>query len=66
LKDTDVDMEDFGQFQTCFTGPNAPQTDPACEEAKIDTDEDVDQEDYDIFVKCLSSSDVPAEASCLN
>ncbi len=65
-RDTDVDIEDFGQFQLCFSGPNVHQTDPYCEPAKLDADTDVDQEDFNIFINCLSGADVTTISSCLN
>lgn len=62
--DGDVDLEDFGRFQACMSGSNVPQTDPACEQAKIDDDNDVDVYDYDIFKDCISGANIPVDPNC--
>jgi len=66
-RDGDVDLEDFGVFQVCLTGPAIPQTDPACQEANLDTDggdNDVDQSDLVIFLRCLSGANHGADPNC--
>lgn len=62
--DGDVDMADFGQFQTCLTGNGNEQTEPDCQDAKLDIDFDVDRDDLDVFLGCLSGSNVPADPVC--
>ena len=47
--DGDVDQEDFGHLQICFTGPGIPQTDPVCRDARLDGDNDVDHDDFIVF-----------------
>jgi M6 family metalloprotease-like protein len=64
--DGDVDQDDFGLFQACYSGPGAPQTDPACNLARMDADTDVDGDDYAVFVKCRSGPTVPADPNCRN
>lgn len=63
-KDGDVDLEDFGHFQSCLTGPAVPQTDPKCQTAKFDSDDDVDQNDWGIFQRCLTGAGIPADPNC--
>jgi len=64
--DNDVDMSDFGRFQTCLTGPDIAQQDPACQSAKLDEDADVDQEDFALFQQCLSGAALSPPAACMN
>jgi hypothetical protein len=63
-RDKDVDMTDFGRLQGCFTGPGVPQTNPACQVARLDSDDDVDQFDVELFVNCLSGADTIARPDC--
>ena len=63
--DGDVDQTDFGKFQTCLTGPNIPQNDPTCDDAKLDGDNDVDADDFNLFVGCMSGADVQANPGCI-
>ncbi|UCD27355.1 MAG: hypothetical protein JSV03_09505 [Planctomycetota bacterium] len=51
--DFDVDQEDFGLFQSCYSGSGEPHG-PGCEGANLDTDDDVDSNDFDIFYNCMS------------
>jgi len=62
--DGDVDQEDFGCFQECLTGSGVPQTDPDCQDARLDHDEDVDQDDFGIFQACTSGPNVPPAPGC--
>lgn len=62
--DGDVDMDDFGLFQVCFTGSGIVQSDPNCATSRLDSDDDVDGADLAIFQSCLSGPNVPAEADC--
>jgi len=64
--DGDVDQEDFGNFQKCFTGEAIPQNDPACQDAKFDGDGDVDNGDLELFLGCVSGPNIPADPNCLN
>ncbi|HSW46233.1 MAG TPA: retropepsin-like aspartic protease [Phycisphaerae bacterium] len=63
--DGDVDMEDFGVFQRCLSGPDTVQNEPACAGAKLDADSDVDAGDMAIFSGCLSGPNVPAAGGCI-
>ncbi|UCD30496.1 MAG: hypothetical protein JSV03_08520, partial [Planctomycetota bacterium] len=56
--DHDVDQEDFGFFQVCYSGPGIayPQ---GCEEADLNDDNVVDQQDFDIFHGCLGGANNP-------
>ncbi len=65
--DTDVDQDDFGALQACFTGQDPPGgvfvwEDCGC--LDVDGDEDVDENDYDAFEACASGPGVPAEPAC--
>lgn len=62
--DGDIDMDDFGYLQACFSGSGVAQTDPACSDALLDDDNDVDAEDLLIFRKCMSGPDIPAAPDC--
>lgn len=62
--DGDVDLNDYGRFQACRTGPAVQIMDPACDSADLDGDDDVDQEDFGIFQRCISGADRPAAADC--
>jgi sugar lactone lactonase YvrE len=61
--DGDVDQEDFGLFQICYTGSgiNAPA---GCTQASFDNDLDVDLEDFGVFQRCHTRANVRAEPSC--
>jgi len=62
--DGDVDQSDFGRFQACISGPDVPQTDPACQDATLDDDDDVDADDSDVFTLCVSGPGVPGNPQC--
>lgn len=62
--DGDVDIEDFGWLQRCYTGPGITQSDPSCAGALIDEDDDVDQDDYLIFDACISGPGNLATPGC--
>jgi len=63
--DGDVDHEDFGRFQTCYTGTGNPPP-PGCDNRDLDNDDDVDLEDFDKFMQCVSGPNVPVNLNCLN
>jgi hypothetical protein len=63
-QDQDVDQQDFGRFQACFTGQGVLQDDPACAPARLDQDVDVDQDDFDLFQKCLTGANTPGNPDC--
>jgi len=62
--DGDVDMEDFGHFQSCFSGREVMQAHPACAGAHLDLDYDVDEDDLALFMDCFSGPGVRAAAHC--
>lgn len=62
--DGDVDQDDFGLFQACYSGPGAPPIPLECLFADLNGDEVVDQSDLATFRACLSGADVPAEPDC--
>lgn len=64
--DGDVDQEDFGRFQACFTGSSFPQQDPQCQAARLDGDNDVDADDLVVFRRCMTGANVPGDPGCAN
>ena len=44
--DSDIDLEDYGQFGLCVSGPDGGPLDPACESGDFDRDEDIDLADF--------------------
>jgi len=56
--DDDVDQDDFGRFQICFTnvGGGVP---PGCECFNRDGNSDIDGADFEAFSKCWSGPNVP-------
>ncbi|UCD28418.1 MAG: DUF5060 domain-containing protein [Planctomycetota bacterium] len=56
--DGDVDQEDFGHFQTCFSGDGRPYGE-GCEDADFDADNDVDLYDYRKFSSCMGGTNNP-------
>lgn len=63
--DGDVDLTDFGRFQTCLAGPGIPPPNPACLQADFSGDNDVDHADFNLLRGCMSGADVPAIRTCL-
>lgn len=57
--DDDVDLDDFGFFQLCFRGPNAPPLYPACWLPDYDADDDVDLMDFGRFQACFNGPNRP-------
>lgn len=54
-RDLDVDQEDFGYFQACYSG-SGNNYEPGCDRASLDLDSDVDQEDFILFQECMSGA----------
>ena len=57
--DGDVDLSDFGIFQTCFNGPNRLPASPGCAAADLDADGDVDLSDFGVFQTCFNGPNRP-------
>lgn len=51
--DGDVDMEDFGHFQFCYSGSSTPPAN-GCGDADLDDDNDVDANDFAMFKACMA------------
>ncbi len=65
--DGDVDADDFGRFQGCYTGPDGPMpSDIECECFDRDHDDHVDGADYLEFVRCTTGADVPWSSGLTN
>lgn len=62
--DKDVDQNDFGHLQECYTGPGVATTNPECNDARLDSDDDVDIDDFRILEACMSGTGVPANRDC--
>jgi hypothetical protein len=63
-EDGDVDVNDHGLFQACYSGSGIPAALPACQLALLDTDDDVDAADLTLFVGCMSGADMPPQPAC--
>jgi hypothetical protein len=53
----DVDLGDFGRFQSRFNGLNRPPAAAGCEAADLDTDSEVDSADFGAFQLCFIGPD---------
>ncbi len=68
--DNDVDMDDFGAFQACYTGPTAAALPGYCkcfdrpETGAPTGDNDVDQSDFNAFKLCVTGARIPANPEC--
>jgi hypothetical protein len=58
--DGDVDQEDFGVLQSCFSAFGYP-TPAGCEDVNLDGDFDVDRDDFNVFLPCVGGADQPPE-----
>ncbi len=63
-RDNDVDLDDFGKLQRCYSGAGVVQNAPDCIVARIDADEDVDLDDMNLMLGCLSGAGVQADTLC--
>lgn len=63
-EDGDVDQEDFGRFQSCFSGPGIAQPRPDCKGALLDGDLDVDFDDFGRFQLCMTGPNINANPDC--
>lgn len=61
--DGDVDQEDFGFMQTCFTGAGGAML-PGCEPADITGDEVIDGADLSVLRACMSGAGMLADRAC--
>lgn len=62
--DGDVDQEDFGAFQACFSGNGGPQLSATCLFARLDGDNDVDAADFALFRECFGGPGVSPPTTC--
>jgi hypothetical protein len=64
-QDGDVDLNDYGFFQSCFNGPSRPAMLPdVCDPADIDGDGDVDLSDFNRLQRCFSGPGRPTDPVC--
>ena len=61
--DGDVDQEDFGRMQTCYSGQGIAVA-SGCGPADFDGDGDADVDDFQVFAACLSRPGQPAARNC--
>ncbi|OGW89324.1 MAG: hypothetical protein A3E74_08575 [Omnitrophica bacterium RIFCSPHIGHO2_12_FULL_44_12] len=62
-RDGDVDQEDFGHFQVCYTGSGTRPT-YDCYDSDFDCDHDVDLDDFGYFLNCDSGPMIPVASAC--
>jgi hypothetical protein len=62
--DNDVDADDFGALQACFTGEGPATVTGDCRCFDREPDDDVDGDDYGAFDACSSGADVPVDPGC--
>ena len=63
--DGDVDLEDYGHFEDCATGPEVGLAAIECEDADFDQDGDVDQADFGVFQGCISGNGNDLDPDCV-
>lgn len=61
--DGDVDQEDFGVFQACYSGDGLLYP-SGCDTLDFNGDRDVDQGDFDTFSQCMNGADNPPPPGC--
>jgi hypothetical protein len=63
--DGDVDVDDFDEFEACFTGEGGGPIPPACRAGDFDLDDDIDCDDFDDFLLVWTPpGDPPTLAQC--
>jgi hypothetical protein len=64
--DGDVDQDDFGGYQACYTGTNGgvPVEPAYCFCLDADDDGDIDQADLTAFEACASGAEIAANPAC--
>ncbi len=62
--DSDVDLADFGWFQTCLAGPEAPPPSVPCRCADFQSDGFVDAIDLGTFLGCMLGPEIPTNPNC--
>jgi hypothetical protein len=62
--DGDVDLADFGWFQTCLAGPEAPPPTVPCRCADFQGDGVVDAIDLGTLLGCMLGPEIPANPDC--
>jgi len=64
-RDKDVDLEDYGHLQGCYTAVLGSPA-PGCEDADLSGNDHVTVSDLRIFAACLRGPNVPADPNCAN
>jgi hypothetical protein len=62
--DGDVDLADFGWFQTCLAGPETPVPTVPCRCADFQGDDHVDSIDLGTFLGCMLGPEITADPNC--
>ena len=52
-EDGDIDLDDFGIFNDCYSGPGDPP-DPGCEPADLNQNDHVDLPDFAVFQRTFT------------
>jgi hypothetical protein len=61
--DGDVDVQDYGTFLDCYSGPASPPAASCTVDADFDNDGDVDLADYSVFIDCYNGPANPPACS---
>lgn len=61
--DGDVDQDDFGHFQSCYSGSGVPFA-SGCQSSNLDNDEDVDTDDFTAFHACMNGANAGPSLGC--
>ncbi len=62
--DWDIDLDDFGAFQRCITGPDGGPGPSGCAFADGDSDGDVDGVDVEMLIRCSNGPEVGYAGGC--
>jgi hypothetical protein len=63
-QDGDVDQEDFGIFQRCYSDSPPLPLAGVCLQVDLDGNGVVNHSDFAVFLSCLSGPDIPADPMC--
>jgi hypothetical protein len=62
--DNDVDAEDFGRFQLCYSSSADPPTPAECSSTDLSGDSYVNMTDFTLFEACLTGPDRQPDPTC--
>jgi hypothetical protein len=64
--DSDVDTDDYGVLNGCWTGPAVGPVAAGCERADLDQDNDVDQTDFGRLQRCFTGPGKRIDFNCMS